>query len=110
MPKRIQLSRARGWRMPPGAVKVDRSTRFGNPYKVGACARDQAHAVELYRDWLHSEAGERLLALAKERLTGKDLACWCKPGTPCRALTTHQDEGDTLGDRGVNTHVGEDTL
>jgi hypothetical protein len=30
MPERIQLSRARGWRMPDGAVKVDRSTRWGN--------------------------------------------------------------------------------
>lgn len=35
MPNRIQLSRARGWRMPEGAVKVDRSTRWGNPFEVG---------------------------------------------------------------------------
>ncbi len=70
MPKRIQLSRARGWRMPPGAVKVDRSTRFGNPYRVGVEARDPAHAVELYRDWLRTEEGQRILALAKERLAG----------------------------------------
>jgi hypothetical protein len=33
MPKRIQLSRNKGWRMPPGAVKVDRSTKWGNPWK-----------------------------------------------------------------------------
>lgn len=31
-PKRIQLKRAKGWRMPIGAVKVDRSTRWGNPF------------------------------------------------------------------------------
>ena len=31
MPQRIQLSRAKGWRMPAGAVKVDRSTKWGNP-------------------------------------------------------------------------------
>lgn len=37
-PKRIQLQRTKGWRMPAGAVKVDRSTRWGNPYKVGGHA------------------------------------------------------------------------
>lgn len=35
-PKRIRLSRAKGWRMPEGAIKVDRSTPFGNPWKCGA--------------------------------------------------------------------------
>lgn len=32
MPERIQLRRTKGWRMPEGAVKVDRSTRWGNPF------------------------------------------------------------------------------
>ncbi|WP_226937611.1 DUF4326 domain-containing protein [Pseudogemmobacter faecipullorum] len=32
---RIQLSRARGWRMPTRTVKCDRSTVFGNPWKSG---------------------------------------------------------------------------
>jgi hypothetical protein len=32
---RIQLSRKRGWRMPEGAVKVDRSTRWGNIFWPG---------------------------------------------------------------------------
>jgi len=34
-PERIQLSRAKGWRMPGSAVKVDRSTRWGNPFRIG---------------------------------------------------------------------------
>ena len=34
-PKRIQLSRAKGWRMPANTVKVDRSTKWGNPFVVG---------------------------------------------------------------------------
>lgn len=39
-PRRIQLSRAKGWRMPPNTVKVDRSSkRFGNPFRVGQVAR-----------------------------------------------------------------------
>lgn len=32
MPQRIQLHRTPGWRMPAGTVKVDRTTRFGNPF------------------------------------------------------------------------------
>ncbi len=30
MPERILLRRTKGWRMPEGAVKVDRSTKWGN--------------------------------------------------------------------------------
>lgn len=33
VPERVQLSRAKGWRMPPNTVKVDRSTRWGNPFR-----------------------------------------------------------------------------
>lgn len=33
-PKRIQLRRAKGWRMPENTVKVDRSTKWGNPFRV----------------------------------------------------------------------------
>ena len=35
MPERIQLKRTAGWRMPEGAVRVDRATIWGNPFKVG---------------------------------------------------------------------------
>jgi hypothetical protein len=35
MPSRIQLKRTKGWRMPEGAVKVDRSTRWGNIFWPG---------------------------------------------------------------------------
>jgi hypothetical protein len=34
-PRRIQLKRTRGWRLPAGAVKVDRTTDWGNPFRVG---------------------------------------------------------------------------
>ncbi|QAY71797.1 DUF4326 domain-containing protein [Xylanimonas protaetiae] len=37
-PQRIQLRRTRGWRKPEGAIKVDRTTVWGNPFKVGAVA------------------------------------------------------------------------
>lgn len=35
VPRRITLSRARGWRMPEGVIKVDRSTRWGNMFRPG---------------------------------------------------------------------------
>ena len=35
MPERIQLKRTKGWRLPEGAVKVDRTTDWGNPFCVG---------------------------------------------------------------------------
>ena len=34
MPKRIQLSRKKGWRMPPDTEIVDRSTKWGNPFII----------------------------------------------------------------------------
>jgi hypothetical protein len=35
MPERIQLSRAKGWRIPANTVKVDRTTIWGNPWVPG---------------------------------------------------------------------------
>lgn len=37
-PRRIQLSRAKGWRKPEGALTVARPTLFGNPWRAGAPA------------------------------------------------------------------------
>lgn len=36
-PIRIQLSRAKGWRMPSNTMKVDRSTVWGNPFRADQC-------------------------------------------------------------------------
>jgi hypothetical protein len=36
MPERIQRRRTKGWRLPEGAVVVDRTSRWGNPFKVGS--------------------------------------------------------------------------
>lgn len=91
MPRRIQLRRTKGWRMPPGTVKVDRSTRYGNPFKI-TDNRSAADSVAAFRMWLtvpHAHAGLRdtrdALLAALPKLRGKNLACWCKPGEPCHA-------------------------
>jgi hypothetical protein len=72
-PKRIQRSRAKGWRMPAGAVYVGRPTRWGNPFVaydwraafravaiVGRGDRSAMRqaAVALYRMWLTATWGE----------------------------------------------------
>jgi hypothetical protein len=81
VPSRIQLSRAKGWRKPPGAVVVARPTRWGNPYSVADYGRDAA--VRLYRE--HVMSRPALLADVRAQLAGKDLACWCRVGEPCHA-------------------------
>lgn len=48
MSERVRLSRAKGWKMPPNTVKVDRATCWGNPFVVGKHGT-AAECVELYR-------------------------------------------------------------
>lgn len=99
-PVRIQLSRATGWRMPPNTVKVDRSTRWGNPWKiVGPGSHRLLWWVQGLRADVEcsNEAEAVALSIRKfryyaathpdliEPLRGKNLACWCKPGAPCHA-------------------------
>jgi hypothetical protein len=95
MPVRVQLSRAKGWRMPENTVKVARPTRWGNPVKVGEphpyclpeeialgldCAKPltAAEAVDIYRCFYFDPAD-------LETLRGKNLACFCKLDAPCHA-------------------------
>ncbi|WP_307138316.1 DUF4326 domain-containing protein [Pseudoroseomonas cervicalis] len=98
-PQRIQLRRLKGWRMPENTVRVCRPGIFGNPWRH----TDAAVAVRMYRVWLTggmrsldmfdctravsgnlSDARRNVLA-GLPTLRGKNLACWCRPGTPCHA-------------------------
>src|SRR5262245_23506598 len=49
-PQRIQLRRSQGWRMPTNTVKVDRATRFGNPFLQSQYGRGRA--IALFRAWI----------------------------------------------------------
>lgn len=91
MPKRVQRSRAKGWRMPEDAVYVGRPTKWGNPFRI-AQPSDRAPAVDKFRRWLAGEDGlgppaaeGRRLAAAVGALRGKDLVCWCPLDQPCHA-------------------------
>lgn len=94
-PIRIRLSRAKGWRMPENTVKVDRSTRWGNPWRVGENGVETAaEAVRLFRVRMpggilsaqaHPESRMGRIIHGLPELRGLNLACWCKLDEPCHA-------------------------
>lgn len=94
-PQRIQLRRAKGWRMPENTVKVDRSTKWGNPCRVvkNPCETNEyataEEAVRVFRhDIMHPEELPWPLLTIEEirrELAGKNLGCWCPIGSPCHA-------------------------
>ena len=96
MPQRVQLSRKKGWKMPPNTVKVDRTTKWGNPFVVGEHGT-RAECVRLFELMLcgllclstkNGDAQTAYLKMAhrdREQLRGKNLACWCPPGAACHA-------------------------
>ena len=106
-PVRLQLSRKKGFNLQAHslsvnglpAVNVARPTKWGNPWRVGkyrCCGTgrdyvqepipDNSTAVRFFAEML--ELGERNYPTKAEiiaELTGKNLACWCKPGDACHA-------------------------
>lgn len=89
IPKRVMLSRAKGWRLPPNTVVVARPGKWGNPFRIGDFGiPDAKAAVQRYKDWLDGlvtgpDRPDRMLI--RSELGGKNLACWCRPGEICHA-------------------------
>jgi Domain of unknown function (DUF4326) len=91
-PQRVQLRRSKGWRMPPDTVKVDRSTRYGNPFRVGEPGiPDVRTSIERFETALRSGELTRdpdspfRPEHLRAALRGKNLACWCPLDLPCHA-------------------------
>jgi hypothetical protein len=85
-PIRIKLSRRKGWKMPENAKKVDRTTRWGNPYQAGQDGDgSRAYLVGLFASYLDRAEQADLLCAMRKELRGKDLACWCPLDQPCHA-------------------------
>lgn len=107
-PQRIVLSRRRGFdlaaasaalnRLP--AKVVTRPGKWGNPFAIDdVMAREglgreaaQARAVALCGEWLRGTLDAELspgpppsTPSIRTELTGHNLACWCRAGTPCHA-------------------------
>ncbi|WP_288797810.1 DUF4326 domain-containing protein [uncultured Arsenicicoccus sp.] len=98
-PRRIQRKRAKGWRMPDGAVYVGRGTKWGNPWRVGGQVTVETPAGRTLDLILHRElkiAPDLAVALYRAAFTpdqdaiiaelaGRDLACWCPLDQACHA-------------------------
>jgi len=104
-PRRIQLSRAKGWRKPENTVSVARPGRWGNPFTIAAAVESgyatpdtaQAFVVQCFRDWNSANRAERWWMGPEsdlrrrpfvediDQLRGKNLACWCRLDQPCHA-------------------------
>lgn len=112
-PVRLQLSRAKGFNLQDhsravnglDAMKVDRSTKWGNPFLVVNDPYDRASVVTRFRRCLTQQPTllrHKLLTITRgmegrgeghfarmraalPEIRGKNLACWCKPGEPCHA-------------------------
>ena len=94
-PVRVQLRRAKGWSIPDNTVVVSRTSKWGNPFIVGTTGT-QAECVNLYTLMLggYFAVGrgptipEQRLAFSYvsnniRKIRGKNLACWCRPGSAC---------------------------
>jgi hypothetical protein len=84
MPRRIQLSRRKGWRIPANTIVVARPSRWGNPYRAITPAGRRV-AVQKYRRFLSSPRARGLRQEAIRCLRGRNLACWCPLDGPCHA-------------------------
>jgi hypothetical protein len=120
MPKRVQLQRVKGWRMPTKTRKVDRTTIFGNPFD--SVRYEAGDAVRSHRLWLtgaitddeiearypgivakHLIARRRRVLASLPELHGLNLACWCPSTRPCHAdlLLKLANEHDACAEREV---------
>ena len=90
-PKRIQLSRKKGFNLQSAslglnglqAVNCARPSKWGNPFKVGqSYSRDGMKVISNWEAvrWFRKDIAGRPIfrAQIKRLLRGKNLACWCK--------------------------------
>lgn len=62
--------------IPSGAVLIDRTTRFGNPYRIGPDGTRTEVIAKFERDTLNDP---EFIELIRNELRGRDLVCWCWP-------------------------------
>ena len=107
-PQRLQLSRRAGYDLQAASLalnglparRVTRPGPWGNPFAITATAQRyglgpdaaQQRAVALCEAWLTGRLDPVLSPgpppprqRMRTELAGHNLACWCKPGTPCHA-------------------------
>lgn len=88
-PQRVQLQRTKGWRLPANTVKVDRSTRWGNPAAIGKpwegeVVENALHAKTIFQDGVNCACEPfPTIDAIRTSLRGKNVACWCRLDEPC---------------------------
>lgn len=81
MPERIQIRRDRPWQTDPKAIKVDRTTKWGNPFHAGKSVT-RADAVMMFM--VHAlDIAPFTTEQIRDELGGRDLACWCPLDDTC---------------------------
>ena len=105
MPIRIQRKRTKGFRLPPNTVCVDRTSRYGNPWRIGSLLGDVpailvnraglSHlsaetrltaqmAVDIYRAYMVKMMAELDDFRCHPRhLKGQNVSCFCQLDQPC---------------------------
>lgn len=82
-PRRVQLSRKKGFRLPDNTVVVSRPSKWGNPFK-SADLGSKERAVYEFRLWVHRHISSPIgmcpysIEDIRRELGGKNLACWCR--------------------------------
>lgn len=116
-PRRVRLSRAKGWRLPPNTIVVSRPSKWGNPFVVGqdgnseSCVRWHAYLLNGYFVLGATPDVEEMRTIRKyavrniHRLRGKNLACWCALGKPCHADTLLEWANGPLDDGATTRHT-----
>lgn len=80
--RRIQRRRTKGWHKPPNTTCVDRTSRWGNPFKIDVDgAREEV--LRKYRIWIKDKLNQDPDFLTP--LRGRNLACFCELTDPCHA-------------------------
>jgi hypothetical protein len=84
-PRRVQLSRKKGWRMPANTVSVARPGKWGNRFRVGDDVPGMPGEPMDALDAVHNFQLFQASTLDVTPLRGKNLACWCRLDQPCHA-------------------------
>ena len=84
MPHRYQLSRKRGWRLPPNTISVARPGRYGNPHMIrDRSPAERLRVIQKYRSDLKAGLLEHTEYQLERKLCGLNVACYCRTDEEC---------------------------
>jgi hypothetical protein len=72
---RVLSMRGRSRVPEPNEVRIDRTTKWGNRYRIGPDGTRE-EVIAKHREWIRTQP--HLMAVLGE-LRGRDLLCWCSP-------------------------------